>query len=426
MRIATSTQYENQIGAIDNLVAEQQQYGNTISTGKQLNVPSDDPNAIAQDLSIRTTIAQQQQTSTNVTNITAKLTTVDGALSTLSSILSSARGIAIQGASGTISASQRQSLADQVDNLLQEAVGLANTQYAGQYVFAGTGGSGKQPVTTAGNPISTVTFNGNLSQQIADLGGGQSTPTGVTLQQAFNYNASDGSPDVFQMLVNLRDTLRNGTVVDRSTDALNKAGTVLSGTSTLGSANFATPITPDSSGNISISIASSQAPNGVTLTFTPGTTINAMVAAINGSGTGVTATFDPKAERLALSSSQPFQVQDVPSPGATNTSNFVSAFKIQSQADLVNDLSGQIGDIDRVTQAALNGRATVGAIIQNLNNTGASLNSQAVNNTKVQSSIEDADIAKVISQFSQTQTALQAAYGTTSRLESKTLFDYLP
>lgn len=425
MRIATSTIYDTQAGAIDNLVAEQQQYGNTISTGKQLNVPSDDPNGIAQDLSIRTTIAQQKQTSANVTNITAQLTTVDGALSTLGSILSKARGIAVESATSTVSASQRQSLADQVDQLLQEAVGIANTQYNGQYVFAGTVGSGT-PVVTAGHPISSVTFNGNLSQQIADLGGGQSTPTGVTLQQSFNYNASDGSPDVFQLLMSLRNTLRNGTVVDQSSDSLNKPGTVLSGTSPLNSANFATPITPDSSGNISILIASAQAPNGVTLTFAPGTTINAMIAAINGSGAGVTATFNPKAERLSLSSSQPFQIQDVSSPGATNTSNFVSAFKIQSQADLVNDLSGQIGDIDRVTQVALNGRATVGAIIQNLNDTTSTLDSQAVNNTKVQSSIEDADIAKVISQFSQTQTALQAAYGTTTRLESKTLFDYLP
>ncbi len=425
MRIATSTIYDSQAGAIDNLVAEQQQYGNTISTGKQLNVPSDDPNGIAQDLSIRTTIAQQKQTSNNVTNITAQLTTVDGALSTLSSILSSARGIAVQSATSTISVTQRQSLADQVDNLLQEAIGIANTQYSGKYVFAGTVGSGT-PIVTAGKPISSVTFNGNLSQQIADLGGGQSTPTGVTLQQAFNYNAPDGSPDVFKALMTLRDTLRTGTVVDQSAAALNKAGTVLSGASTLNSANFATPLVPDSSGNISILIASAQAPNGVTLTFAPGTTINAMIAAINGSGSGVTAAFDPKAERISLSSAQAFQVQDVPSAGATNSSNFVSAFKIQSQADLVNDLSGQIGDIDRVTQVSLNGRSTLGAIIQNLNDTGSNLDSQAVNNAKVQSSIEDADIAKVISQFSQTQTALQAAYGTTTRLESKTLFDYLP
>jgi len=35
------------------------------------------------------------------------------------------------------------------------------------------------------------------------------------------------------------------------------------------------------------------------------------------------------------------------------------------------------------------------------------------------------DVAAAVSKFSQTQTALQAAYSTTNKLESKTLFDYL-
>ncbi len=48
-----------------------------------------------------------------------------------------------------------------------------------------------------------------------------------------------------------------------------------------------------------------------------------------------------------------------------------------------------------------------------------------VNNTSVQSGIEDTDIAKATTQFTLTQTALTAAYSTTSRLEAKDLFDYL-
>jgi flagellin-like hook-associated protein FlgL len=43
----------------------------------------------------------------------------------------------------------------------------------------------------------------------------------------------------------------------------------------------------------------------------------------------------------------------------------------------------------------------------------------------VQSSLEDTDIAKVTSQFSLSQTALQAAYQTTTRLEQEDLFSYL-
>jgi flagellin-like hook-associated protein FlgL len=203
------------------------------------------------------------------------------------------------------------------------------------------------------------------------------------------------------------------------------SGTAITAATQLNSPNFKTAFTPDSSGNISIVVASAQAPNGVVLTFAPATTVAGVIAAINGSGTGVTASFDPKSERISLSSAQPFQVQNTPSPGATNSSNFLDVLNLQSQADLVGNISRQIGDIDNALQVSVNARATIGGAIQNLNNQGTAVDSQVVNDTKVQSGIEDADIAKVISQFSQTQTALQAAYGTTTRLEAKTLFDYL-
>lgn len=48
-----------------------------------------------------------------------------------------------------------------------------------------------------------------------------------------------------------------------------------------------------------------------------------------------------------------FQIKDWPNPGATNTSNFTSAFALQSQADTLNTLSGQIGDIDNALQVTL-------------------------------------------------------------------------
>src|SRR5579884_2036368 len=426
MRIATSTIYDSQTSAIDNLVAQQQQYGNVLSTGKQLNAPSDDPSQIAQDLSVRTSIAQGNQTSTNIQNITSQLTTVDGALSTLGDVLQGARSIAVQAGSATMDTTQRQALAQQVDNLLQEAIGVANTQYAGKYVFSGTAAPSGPPVTTSGQPVSSVAFNGNLAQQNVQLANGQSSIGGVTLQQAFNFNSTDGSPDIFQTLITLRDTLRNGSIVDKSSNSLNVSGTARTNATLMNSANFKTTFTPDSSGNISIAISSALKPNGVVLTFNPAVdTIGSVQAAINGSGTGVTASFDPKTQQLSLTSSQPFQITDTPSAGAANSSNFVEAMNLQSQADLVGNISRQIGDIDNVLQVSVNARATVGSAIQNLNNQGTAVDSQVVNDTKVQSGIEDADIAKVISQFSQTQTALQAAYGTTTRLESKTLFDYL-
>jgi flagellar hook-associated protein 3 FlgL len=429
MRIATSTIYDNQVASIDNLVSEQQQYGQTISSGKQLNAPSDNPAQIAQDLALRTSIAQQQQSSRNIQNASAQLTTVDGALSALTDVMQKARAIAVQAGSGMESPTQRQALASQVDSLLQQSIGIANTKYSGKYVFAGTAAPSTPPVTTTGHPISNVLFNGNSGAQSEQLANGASIVTSVTLQQAFNYNAPDGSPDVFQTLINLRDTLAKGTVTSESASAVNATNTAFAAATPINSAGILrTPLTPDANGNVDVQITSPQAPNGVTIAIPAGSTVSAVVAAINAQSgvTGVTASFDYRQQQLSLTSaSGGFQITDAASAGAPAPGNFVEAFGLQSQADLTTDTSRQLGDIDRATQTLLTSRATLGGSLQSLSALGQSTDSQVVNDTKVQSGIEDADIAKVISQFSQTQTALQAAYGTTTRLESKTLFDYL-
>lgn len=442
MRIATSTLYDQQIGAIDNLSSQQAQFGNELSTGKQLNVPADNPTQIAQDLQLRTDIAQANQTSKNISDATSQLNTVDGALNTLSDIVQKARSLAIEGSSDAVSPAQRQDIASQVDGLLNEAIGIGNTQYGGKYVFAGTNAPTTPPVTGTGSPVSAVAFGGNFATQTEQFSSGQNIALSVSAQQAFNLNAADGSPDVFQSLVTLRDTLAKGSVVDASASQVNKPGTVIAvgpaaAPSTLASPNFATAVRADSSGNISINISSSGSPAGFTFTFAtaalvqdgPPPTAASVVGQINAqtATTGVTASFNAKTQRLVLSSpgGNPFQISDVPSPGATNAGNFVEAFGLTQQADVVSNLSRQLGDIDHATGALLAARATVGGNIQTLSSVGSSTNSLIVSNTAVQSGIEDADIAKVVSQFSQTQTALQAAYGTTTRLESKSLFDFL-
>jgi len=430
MRIATSTIYDTQATSIDNLVAQQQQLGQSLSSGKQLNAPSDNPTQIAQDLELRSSIAAENQGSSNVTSAKSQLTTIDGALSTLTDIMQSARGIAVEASAGFANSTQRQALASQVDSLLQEAIGVGNTKYAGKYVFAGTAGPYTQPVTANGQPISSVSFNGNSSGQTEQLYNGEAVTTSVTLQQAFNYNSTDGTSDVFQTLINLRNTIQKSTVTSESASRVNNVNTQLTAATPINTAGIlSTPLTADASGNVNVNITSPlTGPTAVTITIPAGSTMSAVLAAINGASgaTGVTASFDYKQQRLSLScATGPFQVGDAPTTPGTQAGNFVEAFGLQSQADLSTDVSRQLGDVDRVMQSLLTTRSTLGGSIQTLAALGTATDSQVVNDTKVQSGIEDADIAKVISQFSQTQTALQAAYGTTTRLESKTLFDYL-
>jgi flagellar hook-associated protein 3 FlgL len=448
MRIATSTIYNQQSAAIDNLEAQYQNEGTMLSTGKQLNAPSDDPTEIGTDMSVRTTIAVENQQSTNIQAATAQLTSTDGAMANLTSILQSAQQLATRGASDLLTASQRGDMGDQVDQYLQQAVAIANTQYNGTYIFGGSDQS-SAPVATTGSPIAVVKFSGNDQTATPMDFNGQNIALSPTLQQAFNYGATDGSPSVFQTLINLRDTLTSGTVTDESAQSINQAGDVIYGAAspvalqtTLGSvpSPFAALPTPDSTGNYAISINNTDA-NGVVhvnaYTFSGATvfddaTATSITGQINAANTGanptgLTATFDAQSQRLILTNAGggAFNVTDEPSAGATDTSNFTSVFALAGSATLSQTVSTQLGDIANALNVTLSARSLIGSRMDALAQINTQVTADVVNNTSVQSNIEDTNIPQATTQFTLTQTALTAAYSTTTRLESKDLFDYL-
>jgi flagellar hook-associated protein 3 FlgL len=448
MRIATSTIYAQQTAAIDDQQTLYAQIGQQLSSGKQVTNPSDDPARIAQDLSLHTAIDETNQQSTNVQSAVSELTTTDSALSSLTSVLQSARQLAVQGSTDTLTAQQRTDLGNQIDQLLQQAVAVGNTSYAGKYVFDGTAKSANPPVQPQGSPASAVTFLGNEQAQGQLVYNGQDFALSTTFGSAFNYQAADGSPDVFQTLITLRNTLVNQTAVDQSSSAVNRSGAVVYGPqgapgspapTTIGAANvFGVAPVADSSGNFSITINGSV--NGVqgiaTITVPPGAAIDdgvappggtSLVAKINAATatTGVTASFNAKTQRIVLTGTGSFYVNDAPSPGAANSGNLTKVLNLAPQADFVQNVSTQLGDIDRVLNGALTARSVVGARIQALGTIQNQLQANVTDNKSTESSIEDVDVASAVSKFSATQTALQAAYSTTTKLESKTLFDYL-
>jgi flagellar hook-associated protein 3 FlgL len=444
MRIATSTLYAQQAAAIDNQSALYAQIGQQLSSGKQLTQPSDDPAEIAHDLSLHATIDTATQQSTNAQNAVSELTTTDSALSSLTSVLQSARQLAVQGSSDTLSAQQRTALGSQIDQLLQQAIAVGNTSYGGKYIFAGTANATNPPVQPQGNPASAVQFLGNEQSQGQLVYNGQSFALSTTFQAAFNFQSSDGSPDVFQTLITLRNTLVNGTAVDQSSAAINQAGAVVYGPqgspgspapTTIATPNaFAVTPVPDSTGNYSITINGSV--NGVqgvsTITMPAGTAIDdgtatSLVGRINAvsATTGVTASFNAKTQKVVLSGSGSFYVSDASSPGATNTGNLTKVLNLAPQADFVQNVSTQLGDIDNALNGVLNARSVVGARIQALGTIQSQLQTDLTDNKNSESGIEDVDVAAAATKLSQTQTALQAAYSTTTQLESKNLFDYL-
>src|ERR1700757_856343 len=102
MRISTSSLFNQQTFSIDNLSAEEEVFANELSSGKSLNLPSDNPTLIGQDISVRSDITVQTAVGQNLTNVQNQLSTVDSALSNLTNVLSSARSTAVEAAQDTL------------------------------------------------------------------------------------------------------------------------------------------------------------------------------------------------------------------------------------------------------------------------------------------------------------------------------------
>jgi flagellar hook-associated protein 3 FlgL len=465
MRIATSSIYDNQIQSIDNLSAQYQSIGQDLSTGKSLNVPSDDPSQISQDLTLTSTIASENSDASNATSAQAELTFTDSTLSSLTSVLQTARSLAVEGATDIIpNGAQRPLIGQQVAGLLTQALALANTQYGGTYLFAGTGSGTTPPITALGTPPNAVAFSGNNNVR-TEVINGQTVAVGTTLQNAFNQGSTTGTPSVFTLLATLRDTMDKEPAAIESQQPINVTGQTIQGSADAAPTTLAQVVGPPSMTTIpltgdnatppsySIEIDGTTPANGnagsVKLTFGANNAVddgtpNSIVGQINNATaiTGVTASWNVASQRLVLTSvapnSPPFLISNIPSPvaglpttnppvtvAATTSSNFLQAFQIPNQVSVTSNLSTQIGDIDAVINQVLSARAGIGQQIQNLAGTTSQLQVLSNDNVTTQSTIADTNVAQATSQFTLTQTALQAAYATTSRLEGKTLIDYL-
>ena len=109
-----------------------------IATGKTLNRPSDKPGAIAAALRLRDLQRERGQTDVNIQHALASLDTTDAALGDVSDVLLEAKGIAQTQVGIGSDAETRKTQATVIDGQIQALLTIANRQYQGVSVFAGS------------------------------------------------------------------------------------------------------------------------------------------------------------------------------------------------------------------------------------------------------------------------------------------------
>lgn len=201
---------------------------NQLSSGLQVQQPSDAPGAITEILQIQSELGQNQQLQTNLSGVTTELDTADTSLQSTVQQLTSAISLGTEGASSTTSAADRANLATQVGGILQNLVGLSQTTVNGQYIFSGDDTSQPQYQLDSSQSTGVAQLSSPTNTRMIVDGNGAPISVTMTAQQIFDARDSSGNPtagNVFVAVSALQTALQNNdtTQITQAIDSLQSA-----------------------------------------------------------------------------------------------------------------------------------------------------------------------------------------------------------
>ncbi len=137
MRVSLRNQYSSFLFNLQNTQSRLMDLNLQASSQKRINKPSDDPVGTARVLDYRSSLSAINQYRANVDTAKGWLNLADESMLQTSAILTKLKGLAEQGATGTMTASDREATAYEVRQLFSQLVNLGNTRYEGKSIFGG-------------------------------------------------------------------------------------------------------------------------------------------------------------------------------------------------------------------------------------------------------------------------------------------------
>lgn len=400
MRLSTSLIYSQSYDAIarqqSDLFHTQQQ----VATGKRIVTPADDPVGAAHAQALTQSINESERYAANIGAATSALQQNDTLLGQLSDLLQSVRSLAVYGGNASLSATDRASLATEVQGDADQLMALANSRdAAGKFIFAGLS-IDTQPFSQVGG---SVTYNGDQGTHDVQVAASRTMPISL-----------DGS-SVFMAARN-----GDGNVVARA--AAGNAGTgVIGSGSTAGAMNgHSYRMAFTSATQYDLTEYDAQ---GAVVATTPGLAYTSGAGiAYGGMQTSITGTPAP-GDSFTLG---PSRAQDL----FSTLANLLTTLKTPASATgastkVANGIAAALQDLDQGIDNVLTLRSTTGAQLSELDTLSSAGSARAIQDQTALSGIVDVDYNKALSDFSRQQVALQAAQQSFAKVSSLTLFDYL-
>lgn len=197
----------NLVSALDGAQGREQQLTEELSSGLRFNSLGDDPASAGRNVLLLNQIQRDDSFTQSSSLVTGQLQVADSALGSVVAQITQAISLATSANSGTMNASDVQSIGSQISGILSEVESLANSSYQGQYIFA-RGQTMTVPFSTASATSPAVTtYSGDSDVNYLETPNGQKIQLNVPGNQIFL-----GPSGVFGVLNSLVADYASGTV----------------------------------------------------------------------------------------------------------------------------------------------------------------------------------------------------------------------
>jgi flagellar hook-associated protein 3 FlgL len=194
-----------------------------MATGSRINKPSDDPAGAAEMVFNKSETSQADTFLRSASSVSGLLQTADSTLSSVVTALQRAISLGVEGANGTLSDTDRADVANELSGIQQQLLSLANTDYQGEFVFAGTATA--QPFVADSTSPSGVTYAGNTGTNQVQVGQSYSLQINVPGSQLF----TSSSGNVFQSIADLISALHSNTNIGNAVNEVSNAYNYITG-----------------------------------------------------------------------------------------------------------------------------------------------------------------------------------------------------
>jgi len=215
------------VASLNSSTLAEQKLTGELSSGLAVTSLSDNPVAAGQATMLTSAVSQDDTFVQTAATAESLMQVADSALGSVVTQLTSALSLAVEGNSGTESASDLTGLSQQLGSIRDQVVALANTNYQGTYIFAGSKGNVQPFTTDTSTSPATTTYHGDSNTNSVTTENGQKIQTGLAGSAVFTASGAD----VMTALNNLVADFAGGTVSGTASTDIGVLQTALSNVS---------------------------------------------------------------------------------------------------------------------------------------------------------------------------------------------------